>query len=123
MIARSRLRIGAKLAGRDDLPHGGFGHGADGRLGIAQVEQEQRRVEMFQTTSKSMSTMFSSVVSIRPSDDAPGRLVPIEIEFSRVTASTSAVTSGQGAKFRPGLPMDENSPRNSSTDCSSGRTV
>jgi hypothetical protein len=30
------------------------------------------------------------------------------------------VTSGQGAKFRPGLPMEENSPRNSSTDCSSG---
>ena len=40
-----------------------------------------------------------------------------------VTSNTSALTSGQGAKFSPSVPMPENSPRNNSIDCCSGRTV
>ena len=46
--------------------------------------------------------------------------MPISIVFSRVTGSMTKVTSGQGAKLRPGSPMEENLPRNSSTDFSSG---
>ena len=52
-----------------------------------------------------------------------GAPVPTSVVRSPVTCTISAETKGQGAKFRPGLPMALNSPRNSSTDCSSGLTV
>ncbi len=58
---------------------------------------------MFQTTWKSMSTMFSSPVSISPASE-PRVPTPISSVCSRVTGITSAVTTGQGAKFRPGSP-------------------
>ena len=67
-----------------------------------------------------MSTMFSSVVSIRPLSPLPPK--PISSVCSLVTGITSFETNGQGAKFKPGFPIDENSPRNNSTDCSSGFT-
>ena len=50
---------------------------------------------------------------------------PISSVFSRVTDTISWVTIGQGAKFSPGWPIQSprHSPKVSSTDCSSGRTV
>lgn len=79
----------------------------------------------FQTVWKVMSTMFSSPVSIRPAE-VPRRVPePISSVRSPVTWTISRVTTGQGAKFRPGSPMQSpaHSPKVSSTACSSGRTV
>ena len=61
---------------------------------------------MFQTTWKSMSTMFSSVVSISPLVAAVGRGRRRCPRSARASpGSPRAVTNGQGAKFRPGLPV------------------
>jgi hypothetical protein len=56
---------------------------------------------------------------------AADRAEPISSTFSRVTWMMSRVTIGQGAKLRPGWPMQSprHSPKVSSTACSSGRTV
>ena len=72
-----------------------------------------------------MSTMFSSPVSINPA--LVPRTVPEPISSIRSceTGTISWVTTGQGAKFRPGWPMQSprHSPKVSSTDCSGGWTV
>jgi hypothetical protein len=89
---------------------------------LAQVEQEFRRIV---DVPDHLEIDVDDVLVAR-SASAPHRPrgpTPISSICSRVTGITSAVTSGHGAKFRPGWPIAENSPRNNSTDCSSGRTV
>lgn len=67
--------------------------------------------------------MFWSRVSISPESIGPARPVPISVVRSPETCTTSAVTTGQGAKFRPGSPVPTGLPNSSSTARSSGLTV
>ena len=121
-LARSRFKIGANSDSAITSRIAASEIAITEDSGERSENLKSRAFLTFQTTSKSMSTMFSSVVSIRPSlPDV--RATPIVSVRLVVTSNTSALTSGQGAKFRPSVPMPENSPRNNSIDCCSGRTV
>ena len=123
MMPRSRLRIGASW---DCATISRMADSLTARIvasGSRRLKRKAAGSATFQTTWKSMSTTFSSPVSIRPCSSRSPRLTPTSTDRSVVTGITSFVTIGQGAKFRPGSPIEENSPRKSSTDRSSGRTV
>ena len=125
MMPRSRLRIGESCE-RETTPR--IADSATAwmvEVGSERLNRNSAGSRTFQTTWKEMSTMFSSPVSISPAEVPRTVPEPISSVFSRVTWTTSWVTIGQGAKLRPGSPMQSprHSPKVSSTDCSSGRTL
>ena len=74
--------------------------------GCAKLNKNFAGSAIFHTTEKSISTMFSSPVSIKPSSWLDDLLpTPISSVFSLVTVNTSCVMNGHGAKFSPDSPV------------------
>ena len=118
-----RLRKGVPVLAEQDSPFTNRIHADDLARVCLLAMQRGRAGEAYNVSDGHPTSMSDYFNRVADSLSLPRPPVPISSVRSPVTCTTSAVTTGQGAKFRPGLPVAEYSPRNSSTDCSSGATV